>query len=445
MFKKEMIAMLLAGGQGSRLGVLTAKVAKPAVAFGGKYRIIDFPLSNCINSGIDTVGVLTQYQPLRLNTHIGIGIPWDLDRNVGGVSILPPYEKSSNSEWYTGTANAIYQNLNYMETYNPDYVGTANAIYQNLNYMETYNPDYVLILSGDHIYKMDYEVMLDFHKANKADVTIAAMPVPIEEASRFGIVVTDSENRIKEFEEKPEKPSSNLASMGIYIFSWPVLRDALIKLKDQPNCDFGKHIIPYCHGKGDRLFAYEYNGYWKDVGTLSSYWEANMELIDIIPEFNLYEEFWKIYTNSASIPPQYISDQGVVDRCIISNGSEIYGEVHSSVLGSGVTVGKGSVVRDSIIMQGVTIGENCVIEKAIIAEDTKIGNGAVIGIGSEVPNKMKPNIYSGGLATIGENSVIPPGVQIGKNTAISGVTSIEDYNNGVLESGETLIKAGDRV
>ena len=407
MFKKEMIAMLLAGGQGSRLGVLTAKVAKPAVAFGGKYRIIDFPLSNCINSGIDTVGVLTQYQPLRLNTHIGIGIPWDLDRNVGGVSILPPYEKSSNSEWYTGTANAIYQNL---------------------DYMETYNPDYVLILSGDHIYKMDYEVMLDFHKANHADVTIAAMPVPIEEASRFGIVVTDHESRIKEFEEKPEKPSSNLAS-----------------LKDQPNCDFGKHIIPYCHDKGDRLFAYEYNGYWKDVGTLSSYWEANMELIDIIPEFNLYEEFWKIYTNSANIPPQYIAQDGVVDRCIISNGTEVYGELHNSVLGGRVRVGKGSVVRDSIIMQGVTIGENCVIDRAIIAEDTVIGDNVVIGIGSDVPNKMKPNIYSGGLATIGENSVIPSNVQIGKNTAISGVTAAEDYEDGVLASGETLIKAGERV
>ena len=390
MFKKEMIAMLLAGGQGSRLGVLTAKVAKPAVAFGGKYRIIDFPLSNCINSGIDTVGVLTQYQPLRLNTHIGIGIPWDLDRNVGGVSILPPYEKSSNSEWYTGTANAIYQNL---------------------DYMETYNPDYVLILSGDHIYKMDYEVMLDFHKANHADVTIAAMPVPIEEASRFGIVVTDHESRIKEFEEKPEKPSSNLASMGIYIFSWPVLKEALIKLKDQPNCDFGKHIIPYCHEKGDRLFAYEYNGYWKDVGTLSS----------------------------------YIAQDGVVDRCIISNGTEVYGELHNSVLGGRVRVGKGSVVRDSIIMQGVTIGENCVIDRAIIAEDTVIGDNVVIGIGSDVPNKMKPNIYSGGLATIGENSVIPSNVQIGKNTAISGVTAAEDYEDGVLASGETLIKAGERV
>lgn len=417
-----MIAMLLAGGQGSRLGVLTAKVAKPAVAFGGKYRIIDFPLSNCINSGVDTVGVLTQYQPLRLNTHIGIGIPWDLDRNEGGVSILPPYEKSSNSEWYTGTANAIYQNL---------------------EYMEGYNPDYVLILSGDHIYKMDYEVMLDYHKANHADVTIAAMPVPMEEASRFGIVVTDSDGRIKEFEEKPEHPSSNLASMGIYIFSWPVLKDALIQLSSQPHCDFGKHIIPYCHAKGQRLFAYEYNGYWKDVGTLSSYWEANMELIDIIPEFNLYEEFWKIYTNSANLPPQYIAEQGVVDRCIISNGTEVYGEVHSSVLGAAITIGKGSVVRDSIIMGNVVIGENCVIDKAIIAENTEIGDNVVIGIGPDVPNQLKPHIYSGGLATIGENSKIPSGVQIGKNTAISGITVSEDYRDGLLASGETLIKAGE--
>ena len=422
MVKKEMIAMLLAGGQGSRLGVLTAKVAKPAVAFGGKYRIIDFPLSNCINSGVDTVGVLTQYQPLRLNTHIGIGIPWDLDRNVGGVSILPPYEKSSNSEWYTGTANAIYQNL---------------------DYMQSFNPDFVLILSGDHIYKMDYEVMLDFHKANKADVTIAAMPVPMEEASRFGIVVTDSEGRIQEFEEKPEHPSSNLASMGIYIFSWPVLKEALIRLSEQSHCDFGKHIIPYCHAKGQRLFAYEYNGYWKDVGTLSSYWEANMELIDIIPEFNLYEEFWKIYTNSANLPPQYIAEEGVVERCIISNGTEIYGEVHNSVLGAGMIVGKGSVVRDSIIMRNVVIGENCVIDKAIIAENTVIGDNVVIGIGAEVPNQLKPNIYSGGLATIGENTTIPAGVQIGKNTAISGETVPEDYREGMLASGETLIKAGE--
>ena len=424
MKKKEMIAMLLAGGQGSRLGVLTEKVAKPAVAFGGKYRIIDFPLSNCINSGIDTVGVLTQYQPLRLNTHIGIGIPWDLDRNIGGVTVLPPYEKSNNSEWYTGTANAIYQNL---------------------DYMETFNPDYVLILSGDHIYKMDYEVMLDFHKANNADVTIAAMPVPMEEASRFGVVITDDNNQIKEFEEKPEHPRSNLASMGIYIFSWSVLKEALIKLSEEPGCDFGKHIIPYCHEGNKRLFAYEYNGYWKDVGTLSSYWEANMELIDIIPEFNLYEEFWKIYTNSDIIPPQYISSESVIDRCIIADGAEIFGEIHSSVIGAGVTIGKGTIIRDSIIMRDVIIGDNCVIEKGIIAECSTIGDNVTLGIGSDIPNKLKPGVYAFGIVTVGENSIIPSGVQIGKNTAISGVTTKEDYVDGVLASGETLVKVGERI
>lgn len=423
MIKKEMIAMLLAGGQGSRLGVLTAKVAKPAVSFGGKYRIIDFPLSNCINSGVDTVGVLTQYQPLRLNTHIGIGMPWDLDRNVGGVTVLPPYERSSNSEWYTGTANAIYQNL---------------------DYIDTYNPDYVLILSGDHIYKMDYEVMLDFHKENNADVTIAVMPVPIEEASRFGIMITDENNQITEFEEKPEHPRSNLASMGIYIFSWPILRNALIQLSSQPGCDFGKHIIPYCHDNGNRLFAFEFNGYWKDVGTLGSYWEANMELIDIIPEFNLYEEFWKIYTKSDAVPPQYISADSKIERSIISGGSEIYGDVFNSVIGSGVTIGKGTVVRDSIVMKNTRIGENCTIDKSIIAEEVEISDGVVLGIGEDIPNKIQPKIYSFGLVTIGENSYLPPNVQVGKNTAISGVTTPDDYPNGVLDSGETLIKAGDR-
>ena len=417
MIKKEMIAMLLAGGQGSRLGVLTEKVAKPAVAFGGKYRIIDFPLSNCINSGIDTVGVLTQYQPLRLNTHIGIGIPWDLDRNEGGVTVLPPYEKSTSSEWYTGTANAIYQNL---------------------AYMEQYNPDYVLILSGDHIYKMDYEVMLDFHKANKADITIACMPVPIEEASRFGIMVTDESNRITEFEEKPEHPSSNLASMGIYIFSWPVLKEALIALKDQNGCDFGKHILPYCKEKGQRLFAYEYNGYWKDVGTLGSYWEANMELIDIIPEFNLYEEFWRIYTKGDVIPPQYISEDAVVDKCIIGEGTEIYGEVHNSVIGPNVVIGKGSVIRDSIIMKNTSVGENVVMDKAIVAEDVVVGNNVVIGCGEEAPNVLKPAVYSFGLAAIGENSVIPDNVKIGKNTASSGVTTKEDYPDGELAAGQVI-------
>ena len=424
MYKKEMIAMLLAGGQGSRLGVLTSKVAKPAVAFGGKYRIIDFPLSNCINSGIDTVGVLTQYQPLRLNTHIGIGIPWDLDRNVGGVSVLPPYEKSTNSEWYTGTANAIYQNL---------------------EYMEQYNPDYVLILSGDHIYKMDYKIMLDYHKANNADITIAAMPVPIEEAKRFGIVVTDDDNRITEFEEKPENPKSNLASMGIYIFSWKVLKNALIALKDQNECDFGKHVIPYCFENNKRLFAYEYNGYWKDVGTLNSYWEANMELIDIIPVFNLYEEFWKIYTRTDAIPPQYISSDAFIEKSIIGDGSEIYGKVYNSVIGSGVVIEEGAVVRDSIIMQDTVIGKNTSVEKAIIAEEVVIGDNVEIGIGEEAENVLKPKIYNSGLVTIGECTVIPDGVKIGKNTAVSGETKPEDYPNGELVGGGVIIKAGDNV
>ena len=421
--KKEMIAMLLAGGQGSRLGVLTEKVAKPAVAFGGKYRIIDFPLSNCINSGIDTVGVLTQYQPLRLNTHIGIGIPWDLDRNEGGVTVLPPYEKSENSEWYTGTANAIYQNM---------------------EYMQEYNPDYVLILSGDHIYKMDYEVMLDFHKANKADVTIACMPVSPEEAGRFGIMVADDTGRITDFQEKPEHPASNLASMGIYIFSWDVLKNGLIALKDQKGCDFGKHILPYCKEHDKRLFAYEYNGYWKDVGTLGSYWEANMELIHLIPEFNLYEEFWRIYTKGDIIPPQYISENAVLDRCLIGEGSEIYGEIHNSVIGANVIVGAGTVVHDSIIMRDTQIGENCVIDKAIIAENVRIGKETAVGFGEEVPNVLKPSVYAYGLAVIGEHSVIPDQVKIGRNTAVSGVTSREDYPDGILAGGQVIeAKDGD--
>ncbi len=419
-----MIAMLLAGGQGSRLGVLTSNVAKPAVTFGAKYRIIDFPLSNCINSGIDTVGVLTQYQPLRLNTHIGIGIPWDLDRNRGGVSILPPYEKSTSSEWYTGTANAIYQNL---------------------EYMEYYNPDYVLILGGDHIYKMDYEAMLDFHKRNNADITLATIPVPMEEASRFGVAITDSNKRIIEFEEKPKVPRSNLASMGIYIFTWKVLKEALITLSEQKGCDFGKHIIPYCHDRGDRVFAYEYNGYWKDVGTLGAYWESNMELIDLIPVFNLYEEFWKIYTKSDIILPQYISETAVIDKAIIGEGAEIYGEVYNSVIGSGVYVGEGAVIRDSILMTGAVIKEGASIYKSIIAEGAVIGTNSVLGTGEEVPNEVEPSIYSFGLVTVGEKSHIPDNVKIGKNTAISGYTVLADYIDGELKGGQTLIKAGAKV
>lgn len=421
--KKEVVAMLLAGGQGSRLYALTHDMAKPAVPFGGKYRLIDFPLSNCTNSGIDTVGVLTQYQPLRLNSHIGIGIPWDLDRNNGGVTVLPPYERSNNSEWYSGTANAIYQNL---------------------RYIENYDPEFVLILSGDHIYKMDYEIMLDFHKQNQADVTIATMPVPIEEASRFGIVIADGTKRIREFEEKPEHPRSNLASMGIYIFSWEVLREALITLKDQAGCDFGKHIIPYCFSKDQRLFAYEYNGYWKDVGTLGSYWEANMELVDLIPSFNLYEEYWKIYTKTETLEPQYISKESHVERSIIGEAAEIYGNVEHSVLSANVYIGKNSVIRDSIIMKDVVIGDNVTIDKSIIAENSRIGNNVVLGCGHEAPNKLNENIYSFGLVTIGEDSVIPDNVRIGKNTAIVGVTEPEDYPGNELASGEAIVKAGDR-
>ncbi len=421
MVKKEMIAMLLAGGQGSRLGVFTSKVAKPAVAFGGKYRIIDFPLSNCINSGVDTVGVLTQYQPLRLNTHIGIGIPWDLDRNIGGVTVLPPYEKSVNSEWYTGTANAIYQNL---------------------DYMESYNPEYVLILSGDHIYKMDYEVMLDFHKQNGAEVTIAVMPVPMEEAKRFGIMITDKDRRITDFEEKPENPRSNLASMGIYIFNWKTLKEALLTNASQPGLDFGKHIIPYCHEKGAPLYAYEFNGYWKDVGTLSSYWEANMELI--VPEFNLYEEYWKIYTKSEILPPQYLSSDSIVERSIIGEGSEIYGQVYNSVIGCGVTVGEGTVIRDSIIMNETRIGSHCELHKAIVAENTVIEDDVRLGIGEEAENETDPHIYNSGIVAVGEKSFIPQGVTVGKNSVVFGVTSAQDYAEGSLPSGKTLIKAGDK-
>lgn len=422
MVKKEMIAMLLAGGQGSRLGVLTSKVAKPAVSFGGKYRIIDFPLSNCINSGVDTVGVLTQYQPLRLNSHIGIGIPWDLDRNIGGVAVLPPYEKISNTDWYTGTANAILQNI---------------------DYMDSFNPEYVLILSGDHIYKMDYEVMLDFHKEKGAEVTIAVMPVPMEEAKRFGIMITDEDRRIVDFEEKPEHPRSDLASMGIYIFNWKTLKEALLTNQEQPGLDFGKHIIPYCHDNGAPLYAYEFNGYWKDVGTLSSYWEANMELIDIVPDFNLYEEYWKIYTRAEILPPQYLGSEGFVERSIVGEGSAIYGKVYNSVIGCGVTIGKDAVIRDSIIMNHSTIGEGCEINKSIIAEDVSVGDGVRTGIGEEVENETDPHIYNSGLVCIGEKTIIPNNVTVGKNVCIFGDTEAADYPDGYLASGKTLNKAGE--
>ena len=360
MIKKEMIAMLLAGGQGSRLGVLTKNVAKPAVSFGGKYSIIDFPLSNCINSGVDTVGVLTQYKPLRLNAHIGIGIPWDLDRNRGGVTILQPYESQNGADWFSGTANAIYQNI---------------------EYIDNYNPDYVLILSGDHIYKMDYADMLSCHKANNADCTIAVLPVPMKEASRFGIMNTDDEGRIVEFEEKPEHPKSNLASMGIYIFNWKQLRKELISdmTAEGSHHDFGKDIIPNFLNAEKRLYAYKFEGYWKDVGTIDSLWEANMDLLDKNNKLDLNDPSWKIYTEDATALPQYIGAEATVERAFITQGCVVDGTVKNSVLFTGAKVAAGAKVIDSVLMPGAEVAEGAVVTRALVADGIKIGKNAVVG------------------------------------------------------------------
>ena len=420
MRKKEMIAMLLAGGQGSRLGVLTTKKAKPAVSFGGKYRIIDFPMSNCINSGVDTVGVLTQYQPLLLNRHIGIGIPWDLDRKNGGVTILAPHVKGDQGEWYSGTANAIYQNI---------------------DYIDDHNPEYVLILSGDHIYKMDYSKMLDFHKKNGCDATIAVLEVPLAEAHRFGIMNTDADDRIYEFEEKPKEPKSNLASMGIYIFSWDKLRGALAEdNKCHPDSDFGKHIIPMMLEKKLTMFAYRFQDYWKDVGTVESYWQSNMELIQTLPEFNLYEDFWKIYTDADHQPPQYTGPNAEVRTSLLSEGCEVYGAVHNSVLGPEVSVAEGAVVENSIIMANCVIQKGAVIQRCIIDENSVIGENVKMGAGENVPNEEKPGVYNTGITVVGEKSTVPDNVTIGKNCVIFGGSNPEDYPNGVLESGKSIIR-----
>jgi len=427
MKKKEMIAMLLAGGQGQRLGILTKNKAKPAVSFAGRYKIIDFPMSNCINSGVDTVGVLTQYQPLILNRHIGIGIPWDLDRRIGGVTVLAPHLKGGEAEgeWYSGTANAIFQNI---------------------PFVDMYDPDYVLVLAGDHVYKMDYSRMLDYHKQNNADCTIAVLEVPIEEASRFGIMNTDENNKIYEFDEKPKNPKNNLASMGIYIFNWNLLKEALYQdAKIHADSDFGKHIIPMFLEENKRLYAYRFRDYWRDVGTISTYWEANMELIRTVPDFNLYEDFWKIYTYLDHQPPEYNGPESDVKTSLVSEGGEIYGTVHSSILGTDVIVEEGAKVSNSIIMSGCVIGKGSFIDKCVIDDNCVIGKNVVMGVGEEIENTENPGIYVDGITVIGEGSVIPDNVAVGKNCVIHGATTADMYSDGQLQSGASLILAGEVI
>lgn len=396
--KKEMIAMLLAGGQGSRLGILTNHVAKPAVPFGGKYRIIDFTISNCVNSGIDTIGVLTQYRPLELNAYIGNGQPWDLDRLFGGITILPPYMKANAGEWYKGTANAIYQNI---------------------EFIEMSRPKYVLVLSGDHIYKMNYEIMLDYHKEKQADCTIAVINVPLEEASRFGVMNTDENLKIYEFEEKPQEPKSTLASMGVYIFSWEKLKNYLVADeadKDSEN-DFGKNIIPKMLQAEENMYAYEYRGYWKDVGTVESLWEANMDLLDPNVPIELNDPPWKIYSRNGILPPQYIGSNAKLKNATISEGCSIDGEIENSIIFPGVTIKEGSVIRNSILMPGVTVEQDSIVEYAIIAADTVIGSRVCMGActASLEPGKHPEITVVGQNLTIADGTVIPAGAMIGES------------------------------
>ena len=379
--KKTCIAMLLAGGQGSRLGILTKNVAKPAVPYGGKYRIIDFPLSNCTNSGIDTVGVLTQYQPLELNAYIGSGAPWDLDISNGGVFVLPPYQKGKSGEWYRGTANAIYQNM---------------------AFIEQYHPDYVLILSGDHIYKMDYNAMLDYHIRHGADATIAVREVPWDEASRFGIMNTDSDGKIVEFEEKPKNPKSNKASMGVYIFTWEKLRHYLTEdeADKKSSNDFGKNIIPNMLNDKQVLVAYNFNGYWKDVGTIESLWEANMDLIDNPMPMDMHDKKWRIFSKNPGMPPHYIAEGATVTDTLITEGCEVYGKANHSILFAGVIIEEGADVEYSVIMPGSVIKRGAVVRRSIVAENATVGAGSIIGEAE------------GNIAVIGQGITLPAGVSV---------------------------------
>lgn len=389
--KKRVIAMLLAGGQGSRLKVLTEKTAKPAVPFGGKYRIIDFPLSNCVNSGIDTVGILTQYQPLELNEYIGNGQPWSLNKTHSCAQVLPPYERhDKKSGWYKGTANAIYQNI---------------------DFVDRFDPDYVVILSGDHIYKMDYAAMVAYHEEHNASCTIAVRNVPLAEASRFGILNTNPDNSIYEFEEKPAKPKSTNASMGIYCFNWKVLRDALIADEEDPNSsnDFGKNIIPNLLAQGHKMMAYPFDGYWKDVGTIASLWEANMELLGKNPAFDLRgDERFKIYARNSAMPSSYIDEEAKVSNAFVAEGSEVYGTVRHSIISIGCTVGKGALVEDSVVMPGVTIADGAIVRNAILGEDSRVGKNAVVG-GAFGPKETRKISVTAKGAVVEEGSVLRAG------------------------------------
>lgn len=363
--KKEMIAMILAGGQGSRLKLLTKNIAKPAVPFGGKYRIIDFPLSNCTNSGIDTVGILVQYKPKALNNYIGIGTSWDLNRNFGGVSILPPYMQEDGGWWYKGTANSIYQNI---------------------DFIDDYDPEYVLILSGDHIYKMDYNKMLEYHKSRNADATIAVLNVSLEEASRFGIMNVQNQDEIYEFEEKPAKPKSTLASMGIYIFNWKTLRKALIEdeANDKSSNDFGKDIIPKLLGEGRRLIAYPFEGYWKDVGTVESLWEANMDLLGEEPKFDIFDKNWRIYSKSTNKPSQVIGNNAVIENSLVTEGCVVNGTVENSILFQGVVVEEGAVVKDSVVMCDSVVKKGALVERAICGRHVVVEEGKKVTGSQEI-------------------------------------------------------------
>ena len=393
MIRKKVVAMLLAGGQGSRLSVLTNRMAKPAVPFGGKYRIIDFPLSNCVNSDIDTVGVLTQYRPLELNAYIGTGQAWDLDRNSGGVFVLPPYQSSSSGRWYSGTANAIFQNM---------------------EFIDRYDPEYVLILSGDHIYKMDYSLMLDYHISKRADLTVAVRTVPMEEAHRFGIMNTDEDGRIVEFEEKPRRPKSNKASMGIYIFSWPVLKKYLT-LDDRDTSsenDFGKNVIPAILNAGLGVYAYSFDAYWKDVGTVQSLWEANMDLISDLPPIDLNDPDWRIYSKSLCLPPHCVGSEATIERSSITEGCNIYGTVLHSVLFGGVTVEQGAEVVDSVVMPGAIIKNGARVHRAIIGEGSVVGEGCFIGAARTPEDGDYDTHLTDDITLIANGTEIPGGSRV---------------------------------